>query len=76
MKWTANESDKQKFDLTGFSGLVTDRDGDVWLITEHAFVCFESGEQPWASDAETRDQLEGFHGPFTKYNGKLVIEND
>jgi hypothetical protein len=76
MKWTAKNGSEEKFDLNGFTGLVADSDGDIWFISDAAFICFEGGEQPWASDCETIEQLENTYGPFTKYNGKLVIEND
>lgn len=80
MKIEFNETHSDIID-EDFRGLAKCRFGAVWLIAESGSVCFgddpkDHGVPPLVyDDREWKVAIEA-QGPFTKYNGKLVIEND
>jgi len=52
-----------------YTGLATDRDDDVWILTEDHCVCFS--EYPFSICRSDIDD----YGPFTPYHGQVVLEN-
>lgn len=80
MKIEFNETHSDTID-EDFRGLAKCHFGAVWLIAESGAVCFSDDPKdqsvpPLVYDALEWKQAIKNQGPFTKYNGQLVIEND
>lgn len=63
-----------------FRGLAKCRHGYIWLIGNGGAVCFGDDPTdeapPLVYEEDEWDSAIDNQGPFTKYNGQLVLEND
>lgn len=71
MKVQRNHSEAKKIIDVKFEGLATDFEDDLWVFSNGYAICF--GSSDYSGTAE--NALDGY-GPFEKFDGKLVIEND
>ena len=68
----ANEVKSETVD-EGFRGIVQDKEGEIWLFGDDFAVCLSEFSDLFAC---MRAAAISDWGPFTKYNGQVIIEND